>query len=297
MKTAMIITVLIGVLARFMGDEVKSWFAWLHRRIRRIAVAKLPEHLTERYQEEWESALEDVPGEILKLCYSIGLLRAAADIHKAAQETTADQKIPVGQTKRLFDIVFSAGTILVLLPSLLAIAIAIKIESAGPIFSLSERIGKRGRKFHIAKFRTTAQKNEEQFAKPRMSGWGDEVFEFGSHFRATYVGRFLRRYSLHELPIMFSVLKGDMSLVGPRPLLSGEMEGYEVSRLSCFNLSPGVTGLWALRGQYDQRPESVHDFDENYARQWSFWLDIKIIVQSMVAPLTGDQDLEDFDGR
>ncbi len=94
-KTAMLVTLLIGVVARFMGDEVKSWFTWLHKRIRRIAVAKLPNNLRERYQEEWESGLDDFPGEIFKLFYSIGLLRAALGISKVVSNILCKRRFVV----------------------------------------------------------------------------------------------------------------------------------------------------------------------------------------------------------
>jgi lipopolysaccharide/colanic/teichoic acid biosynthesis glycosyltransferase len=273
-KTAMLVTLLIGVVARFMGDEVKSWFTWLHKSIRRIAVAKLPNNLRERYQEEWESGLDDFPGEIFKLFYSIGLLRAALGIHKAAQEVTVDHRAPFGPIKRVFDFLFSAALIFSVLPCLLTIAIAIKIESDGPLFSLSKRIGKKGRTFHIAKFRTVRHDNEAQFTK---------VY----HLRVTRVGRFLRRYSLDELPVLFSILKGDMSLVGPRAPLSSEVADYDLSHLRRFDLSPGVTGLWVLQGRHDQRFVSSQGLDEIYAKQWSIWLDFKIIVRTMAVALTG----------
>jgi lipopolysaccharide/colanic/teichoic acid biosynthesis glycosyltransferase len=285
-KTGMLVTLLIGVVARFMGDEVKSWSTWLHKSIRRIAVAKLPNNLRERYREEWEGGLEDFPGEIFKLFYSVGLLRAALEIHKAAQETTADHRAAFGSIKRLFDVLFSAATILAVLPCLLTIAIAIKIDSEGPLFSLSKRVGKKGRPFQIAKFRTVRPDNEAQFTTTRMRGWRDEVSESGYHLRVTRVGRFLRRYSLDELPVLFSIIKGDMSLVGPRPRLFSEVPGYDLIHLRCFDVSPGVTGPWALQGRRDQGLVSSQGLDEIYANQRSIWLDFKIFVRTMGLVLT-----------
>jgi lipopolysaccharide/colanic/teichoic acid biosynthesis glycosyltransferase len=285
-KTGMLVTLLIGVVARFMGDEVKSWSTWLHKNIRRIAVAKLPNNLRERYQEEWESGLEDFPGQIFKLFYSIGLLRAALQIHKASQEDIVDRRAAFAPIKRLFDVVFSAATILAVLPCLLTIAIAIKIESEGPLFSLSKRIGKKGRAFHLAKFRTVRDDSETQFTTIQMHGCRDEVFESGYHLSVTRVGRFLRRSSLDELPVLFSILMGDMSLVGPLPLLN-EVADYDLNHLRRFDLSPGLTGPWVLQGRHDQRLVSPQGLDEIYAKQWSIWLDFKIIARTVALVLTG----------
>jgi hypothetical protein len=106
MKTTIFATVLVGVVARFMGEELKSWSAWLHRRIRRAAVAKLPSCCRERYDEEWQSGLEEFPGEIFKLIYSLGLLRAALGIRKAALKSVVNPSVDLGQVKRIFDVLF-----------------------------------------------------------------------------------------------------------------------------------------------------------------------------------------------
>jgi lipopolysaccharide/colanic/teichoic acid biosynthesis glycosyltransferase len=249
-------------------------------------VAKLPNNLRERYQEEWESGLEDFPGQIFKLFYSIGLLRAALQIHKASQEDIVDRRAAFAPIKRLFDVVFSAATILAVLPCLLTIAIAIKIESEGPLFSLSKRIGKKGRAFHLAKFRTVRDDSETQFTTIQMHGCRDEVFESGYHLSVTRVGRFLRRSSLDELPVLFSILMGDMSLVGPLPLLN-EVADYDLNHLRRFDLSPGLTGPWVLQGRHDQRLVSPQGLDEIYAKQWSIWLDFKIIARTVALVLTG----------
>jgi lipopolysaccharide/colanic/teichoic acid biosynthesis glycosyltransferase len=284
-KTGMLVTLLIGVVARFMGDEVKSWSTWLHKSIRHIAVAKLPNNLRERYQEEWESGLEDFPGEILKLFHSIGLLRAALQIHKAAQEDMVERTAAFAPIKRLFDVLFSTVLILAVSPCLFIIAVAIKMESAGPLFSLSKRIGKKGRAFHIAKFRTVRPDSETQFATVQIYGCKDEVFESDYHLSITRVGRFLRRYSLDELPVLFSILTGDMSIVGPLPLLN-EVAHYDLNHLRRFDLSPGLTGPCLLQNRHDQPLVSLLGLDEIYVKQWSIWLDFKIIARTMALVLT-----------
>jgi lipopolysaccharide/colanic/teichoic acid biosynthesis glycosyltransferase len=285
-KTTMLVTLLIGIFARFMGEELRAWSVWLHQSIRRIAVAKLPTPLRERYEEEWESGVQDFPGEIFKLFYSMGLLRAAFEIHKAAHEEAVHHETPFGPVKRLFDVLFSAALIFTVSPCLLIIVVAIKVESAGPLFFLSRRIGKNGRIFHIARFRTVRQDNGVQLTTIRMHGWRDDEFESGHHPRVTRVGRFLRRHSLDELPILFSILRGDMSLVGPRPLLSSEEADNDLSHRRRFDLSPGLTGLWVLQRGHDRRFITSRALDDIYAEKWSVWLDFKILVRTMALTLT-----------
>jgi lipopolysaccharide/colanic/teichoic acid biosynthesis glycosyltransferase len=286
MKTTIFVTLCVGVVARFMGDEVKSWSAWLHKRIRRAAVAQLPKDCRERYDEEWESGLEEFPGEIFKLIYSIGLLRAALDIRKAILRRAENSRTNFGRVKRVFDVLFSVATIVAILPSLIAIVIAIKLEAGGPVFSFSKRIGKKGRVFHCIKFRTMRLDTKVRLEDVQMDGRRVGIFEIAYDAHITGVGRFLRKYSLDELPVLFNILKGDMSFVGPLAPIHNE-NNYEHSYLRQFNLTPGLTGLWQVQTRRDRSLLSPESLYETYAKNSSIWLDFKIIARTMKSVLQG----------
>jgi lipopolysaccharide/colanic/teichoic acid biosynthesis glycosyltransferase len=242
MTTTLLLALFIAIVGRFMADEVKMWFGWLHKKIRRRAVAKLPPERRERYDEEWESGLEEIPGEIFRLIYSIGLLRAAAGIRNAAMESVVDSETPFAPMKRLFDIAISGITMIWLSPLLLAVAFAIKLDSDGPAFYFSERIGKRGRVIRCIQFRTIALNPEERRADIiQMNERDGGLFKPRKGPRITRLGRFLRKYSLDELPHLFNVLKGDMSIVGPRPPFASEVREYKLSDLRRLELTPGIT--------------------------------------------------------
>jgi lipopolysaccharide/colanic/teichoic acid biosynthesis glycosyltransferase len=247
MKSTMLVTVLVAIVGRFMADEVKAWVAWLHDKLRRAAVSMLPKKYRERYDEEWESGLEECPGEIFKLIYSIGLLVAAAGIRKAARDSFGLPAI-----KRFFDIVFASSAIILLAPLIVAIAVAIRLETPGPVYQSSKRIGKKGRAFPLITFRTTTLDGRHE---PRF----------------TRVGRLLNKFSLNEIPQFFNVLQGHMSIVGPRSITS---EAGEHKRLEC---NPGMTGLWQEFGGRIGRDL----IDDAYVKNWSLWLDFKIIVRAL----------------
>jgi lipopolysaccharide/colanic/teichoic acid biosynthesis glycosyltransferase len=272
--TALLVTIFIAVVGRFMADEVKAWFAWLHGRVRRTAVAMLPKELRERYDEEWERELEEYPGEILKLIYSVGLFSAAAGIRKADLKIAADPGTRFSSLKRLCDIALSSIVIVLLAPLLFIIAIAIKLETPGPVFYVSKRIGKKGRVFDCIKFRTIVRRTEGAVSAGRRDP------------RVTRLGRLLRKYSLDELPQFLNVLLGDMSLVGPRPPMAYEVGEHELDQQRRFDVRPGITGLWQISGRQERR--LIEPLNEVYAKHWSFWLDFQIIIRSL-AVAAGDR--------
>jgi lipopolysaccharide/colanic/teichoic acid biosynthesis glycosyltransferase len=288
MTTTVLLAVFIAIVGRLMADEVKAWFRWLHKRIRRRAVAKLPGEYRERYDEEWEGGLEEIPGELFKLIYSIGLLRASAGIRRAVPNAAARIRTHFDPLKRLFDITFSGVAIAMMAPLFLAITIAIKLDSPGPIFYTSERIGKKGVPFRVIKFRTLVLDAE---------GWNTNIVrakesdgavpEAPYDLRITKLGRFLRKYSLDELPQFFNVLRGDMSVVGPRPTTPGEVRKHKLSDLERFDVPPGITGIWQVQDRQDPHSESDTSPDVNYVNNRSFWLDFKIIARAIGVALFG----------
>ncbi|KAA6464958.1 sugar transferase [Acidobacteria bacterium AB60] len=190
--------------------------------------------------------------------------------------------------KRAVDVVFSALALVVLSPLMLALAIAIKLDSHGPVFYASERIGKRGRVFRCMKFRTMVRDAEKRQAEiMHMNERQGVLFKISNDPRITTLGRFLRKYSLDELPQFFNVLKGDMSIVGPRPPLASEVREYKLSHLRRLDVTPGITGLWQVQGRQDPSFDSYISLDVTYIENWSVWLDIKIILRTVVVVFAG----------
>jgi lipopolysaccharide/colanic/teichoic acid biosynthesis glycosyltransferase len=168
------------------------------------------------------------------------------------------------------------------------VAIAIKLDSHGPVFYSSERIGKRGRVFHCIKFRTMVRDAEERRAgMMHMNEREGVLFKISNDPRITRLGRFLRKYSIDELPQFFNVLRGDMSIVGPRPPLASEVKEYKLSHLRRLDVMPGVTGLWQVQGRQDPSFDSYISLDVTYIENWSIWLDLKIIGRTIGVVLAG----------
>lgn len=190
--------------------------------------------------------------------------------------------------KRVFDLSFSAMLLILASPIMLAIAIAIRLDSPGPAFYRAERIGKKGRVFHCYKFRTMVRDADRLRAELLAQNERDGVlFKLTNDPRITRIGRFLRKYSLDELPQFFNVLSGDMSVVGPRPPLAGEVKRYELSHLRRLSVTPGITGLWQVQGRRDPSFASYISLDATYIDHWSIWLDFKIILRTIGVVFAG----------
>jgi len=190
--------------------------------------------------------------------------------------------------KRGLDLLLSGLAVVALSPVLLAVAIAIKLDSRGPIFYSSERLGKKGRVFSCIKFRTMVRDAEKRRADVMHMNERDGVlFKISNDPRITKVGQFLRKYSLDELPQFFNVLHGDMSIVGPRPPLASEVEEYKLSHLRRLDVTPGITGLWQVQARQDPSFDSYISLDVTYIDNWSIWLDLKIIVRTVVVVFAG----------
>lgn len=190
--------------------------------------------------------------------------------------------------KRGMDIIGSGLGLLIISPLFAGIAIAIKLESKGPIFFTQERIGKNGRKFRMIKFRSmfvSAEKRlQDLLDKNDAEG---AMFKMKDDPRVTKIGKFLRRYSIDELPQIINVLMGQMSLVGPRPPLERELAEYESWQLKRVDTIPGMTGLWQVSGRSDLPFTEMVSLDIYYIEHWSLWLDIKILLKTPRAVLTG----------
>ena len=184
--------------------------------------------------------------------------------------------------KRVIDITLADLILILIVPLLLVIAFAVKMDSRGPIFYCSDRIGKKGRIFRCIKFRTMVCDAEKRRVEVMHMNERDGVlFKVSNDPRITRVGRLLRKYSLDELPQFFNVLRGEMSIVGPRPPIASEVEEYELSHLRRLNVMPGITGLWQVQARQDPSFESYISLDVTYIENWSISLDLKIIARTV----------------
>jgi exopolysaccharide biosynthesis polyprenyl glycosylphosphotransferase len=190
--------------------------------------------------------------------------------------------------KRAWDFGVSSFLIVALLPTLLAIALLVKLESSGPVFYKSNRVGKKGRVFQCIKFRTMVANAEQLQASLVHRNERDGVlFKIKDDPRVTRFGRVLRKFSLDELPQLFNVLKGDMSLVGPRPPLASEVQRYDFPHFRRLEVLPGLTGLWQVRARQDPSFERYIGLDLAYVENWTFWLDLKILALTAEVVLRG----------
>jgi lipopolysaccharide/colanic/teichoic acid biosynthesis glycosyltransferase len=205
--------------------------------------------------------------------------------------------------KRLMDIIGSSFAIALFAPALVALAAWVKLGSKGSVLFRQERIGYGGRAFTMLKFRSMYTDNDpsihKEFVKNliRPGNGGDPAarltsagnYKIKGDPRVTRVGRILRKTSLDELPQFINVLKGDMSLVGPRPPIRYECESYDVwHRHRVLNIKPGITGLWQVTGRSVTTFDEMVRMDIKYIREWSLWLDVKIILKTPVVVLTGN---------
>jgi exopolysaccharide biosynthesis polyprenyl glycosylphosphotransferase len=191
--------------------------------------------------------------------------------------------------KRIMDIALSSLLLLVLFPLFLLVALLIKITSPGPVLFIHERMGLNKRRFFFYKFRTMVPDAEQKLDQlEHFNEMTGPVFKMKEDPRVTPIGKFLRKTSIDELPQLFNVLRGDMSLVGPRPLPVRDYEGFYLEwHRRRFSVRPGITCLWQVSGRNDIPFEKWMELDMQYIDQWSLWLDIKILVKTFPAVVKG----------
>jgi len=190
--------------------------------------------------------------------------------------------------KRVLDVAVSAVALLALAPFLAAIAVVVRIESGGPVLFRQTRIGLHGRPFRMLKFRSMVPDAEDRL--PDLAGLNEltgHAFKIAVDPRVTRVGHFLRRTSLDELPQFWNVLRGQMSLVGPRPPLPAEVAGYDLWHRRRLSMKPGITGLWQVSARLEEEFDRWVELDLDYIDRWSLWLDVKIMVRTVPAMLSG----------
>ena len=243
--------------------------------------------------------------EIITSCEEQGiivrLLSDQFDLKQAKSKTTdfANEEITTLYTgemvgnkmilKRVFDFSISLALIVCLSPVLLLTALLVKLTSPGPIFFVQERIGLNKRRIGVFKFRTMVPDAEKLMAElEKLNEVSGPVFKIKNDPRITPIGRFLRKTSIDELPQLFNVLLGSMSLVGPRPLPVRDYEGFDQDwHRRRFSVKPGITCLWQISGRSNISFDQWMELDMEYIDHWSLWLDLKILVGTIPAVVRG----------
>lgn len=240
------------------------------------------------------------PGEAVVIPQALGGKKGREQERRAGDATpdwdsflpARSERLPwkVGQrVKRAGDVVLSGLTLLVLAPILALVAVLVKMSSRGPVFYACDYVGYRGRRFRGYKFRTmVADADEKKAELLHLNHMNGPAFKIRNDPRVTALGRFLRKYSIDELPQLWNVLRGDMSLVGPRPPLPEEWAEYEEWQRAKLSVVPGITCYWQIEGRSD-----IVDFDRwarmdlRYIDEWSLWEDAKILARTVPAVLLG----------
>jgi exopolysaccharide biosynthesis polyprenyl glycosylphosphotransferase len=191
--------------------------------------------------------------------------------------------------KGMLDRILSLILLFLLSPLFLLTVILIKITSPGPVFFIQERIGLNKRRFRLYKFRTMVKDAEKRQAElENLNEVSGAAFKIINDPRITTVGKFLRKFSIDELPQLINVLKGDMSLVGPRPLTVRDYNNFGTDwQRRRFSVRPGITCLWQVNGRHNIPFEKWMELDLEYIDQWSLWLDLSILIRTIPAVLRG----------
>lgn len=191
--------------------------------------------------------------------------------------------------KRALDVLLAVIGLMLLAPVMGAVALLVKLDSVGPILYRSPRVGRKGQLFTCYKLRTMVA-NADALKKhlKHLNERKGPFFKITNDPRVTPIGRFLRKYSLDELPQIWNVLKGDMSLVGPRPHTLDDYAQYDVDQLRRLEVRPGVTGLWQVTSRSDPSFETTMRLDLAYIENWNLWLDLKVLCKTIPAVMKGD---------
>ncbi|MCH8125708.1 sugar transferase [candidate division KSB1 bacterium] len=218
---------------------------------------------------------------------------------KRVNVITRNWKLFAFRIKRIIDIFCAIICIIVLFPLMVLIALGIKVTSSGPMLFTQHRLGYRGKVFTFLKFRTMVHNCDDlvhrEFVKKLIKGETQSrnfnnrlkpLYKFDNDLRVTRFGRFLRAWSLDELPQLFHVIKGDMGLVGPRPPLPYEVEYYNKWQMQRLEVKPGITGLWQVKGRSRTTFDEMVKLDIQYVNNWSLWLDFKILLRTFKAVIS-----------
>jgi lipopolysaccharide/colanic/teichoic acid biosynthesis glycosyltransferase len=276
--------VVAAALSRVLADECKAWMPCLTKWLIRRAIGRLPQDQRERYKEEWQSHIDEMPGEIGRIVTSVGFVLAA---NKMSSRLAGNNIFATTAKSAIDSFAALAGLILLALPMIM-VAVAIKITSPGPVIFSQVRCGKRGKQFKMFKFRSmycdAEQRRQKLEAYRQMSG---PVFEINNDPRITPLGRWLRKYRIDELPQLINVLIGQMSFVGPTPLPVYEVENFShPAQRRRLSVKPGITCLWQMSSRNEVRDfETWVKLDLDYIDNWSIWLDLRILFRTVLVVL------------
>jgi exopolysaccharide biosynthesis polyprenyl glycosylphosphotransferase len=236
---------------------------------------------------EEEGKIVRVPVDVLDHAFASGRFEDLGGTPVYSLVSGPDRALALA-VKRGVDLVVAGLALLIGSPVLLGIALAIRQREGAPVLFRQTRMGLHGRRFQMLKFRTMTvdaeRKLEELLQHSEING---AAFKMTTDPRVTPTGRFLRRTSLDELPQLWNVLRGDMSLVGPRPALPREVETYDLWHRRRLSMKPGITGLWQVSGRTSTEFDSWAQLDLSYIDRWSLWLDLKILARTLPAAIEG----------
>jgi len=245
------------------------------------------------------NVIQELLGKLKKYDFTIKIIPEMYDISATALQFRSSELYPFVEVvktplrgfnlflKRLFDVIFSGIGLILLLPVFAVVAVLIKMDSSGPVFFKQKRIGKNGVPFTMYKFRSMVV-NAEELKKDLMPNAMDgPAFKMKEDPRVTKLGKFLRKYSIDELPQLLNVFLGHMSLIGPRPPVPDEAERYSDYEWRRLDVRPGMTGLWQVSGRSDVPFEERVSLDIYYIENWSFALDLKILLRTIPVVLFG----------
>jgi exopolysaccharide biosynthesis polyprenyl glycosylphosphotransferase len=236
---------------------------------------------------EEEGKIVRVPVDMLERAFSAGRFEDLDGTPVYSLVSGPDRAVAL-VVKRAFDIVVSGLALIIGSPLFAAIALSIKLRDGSPILFRQTRIGLHGRTFEMLKFRTMSVDAEQRLeALMQHSEVNGAAFKMTNDPRVTQSGRFLRRSSLDELPQLWNVLRGEMSLVGPRPALPREVQTYDLWHRRRLSMKPGITGLWQVSARRSGDFNSWAELDLSYIDRWSLWLDVKILARTLPAALEG----------
>jgi exopolysaccharide biosynthesis polyprenyl glycosylphosphotransferase len=236
---------------------------------------------------EEEGKIVRVPIDVLERAFSAGRVEEL-DGTPVYSLVNGPDRVVAFVVKRTIDLVASAAGLILLSPFLLAAAAWIRVRDGSPILFRQERVGLHGRRFHVLKFRTMVVGAEAMLDDLiEQSDVAGAAFKMADDPRITRTGRFLRRTSIDELPQLGYVLKGDMSLVGPRPALPREVDGYDMWHRRRLSMKPGITGLWQVSARRSPNFDTWAQLDLSYIDRWSLWLDLKILARTLPAAFEG----------
>ena len=236
---------------------------------------------------EEEGKIVRVPVDVLDRAFAAGRVEEL-DGTPVYSIVSGPDRIAALVVKRGVDLAVAAAGLVILSPLLLAVALAIRVGQGPSVLFRQVRVGLHGRRFTVVKFRTMVVDAEDRYDEvARLSDTRGAAFKMTDDPRITPIGRFLRRTSIDELPQLWNVLRGEMSLVGPRPAPPREVEGYDMWHRRRLSMKPGITGLWQVTARGSNDFDDRAELDLSYIDRWTLWLDVKILLRTIPAAFEG----------